>query len=40
VNTANTMRPAHLLQIIEALVIGGKLLGDVYELHNAQRLAD
>ena len=27
------IRPAHFLNVVEALVIGGELAGDVYEFH-------
>jgi len=36
-NAANTVWPAHLFEVIEALIFGAKLHGNVYELHGFTR---
>jgi hypothetical protein len=36
-NAANTVWPAHLFEVIEALIFGAELRGNVYELHRFTR---
>jgi hypothetical protein len=36
-NATNTVWPAHLLEVIEALIFGAELRGNVYQLHGFTR---